>query len=63
VLQVLRGRLTYASAFFSHDHAGARASVEQLAALDVTTIALSHYPPWRDDCNGALGELATPAMG
>jgi len=61
VLQVVRGRLTYASAFFSHDHAGARASVEHLAALDVDTIALSHYPPWRDDCNGALGDLATSA--
>ncbi len=63
VLQVLRGRLTYASAFFSHDHAGARASVERLAALDVAMIALSHYPPWTQDCNGALGELATPATG
>src|SRR4029453_17565679 len=31
VLQVIRGRLTYASWFFSHDHAGARASVERLA--------------------------------
>ena len=46
VLQVISGRLTYASAFFSHDHAGARASVERLAALDVETIALSHYPAW-----------------
>ena len=63
VLQVIRGRLSFASAFFSHDHAGARASVEQLAALDVETIALSHYPPWRDDCNGALGGLATLAAG
>jgi len=63
VLQVIRGRLTYASAYFSHDHAGARASVEQLAALDVETIALSHYPPWRNDCNGSLGELAALAVG
>jgi len=63
VLQVIRGRLTYASAFFSHDHAGARASVERLAALDVETIALSHYQPWSDDCNGALDQLATrPAV-
>lgn len=58
VLQVIRGRLTYASAFFSHDHAGARASVERLAALDVDTIALSHYPPWRVGANAALRELA-----
>ncbi len=61
VLQVLRGRLTYASAFFSHDHAGARSSVERLAELDVDTIALSHYPPWTVDANGALRSLATAA--
>ena len=63
VLQVVRGRLTYASAFFSHDHAGARASVERLAALDVDAIALSHYPPWRERPNDALRELATRAAG
>ena len=63
VLQVIRGRLTYASAFFSHDHAGARASVEHLAALDVETIALSHYPPWRSDCNRALDDLVASAAG
>ena len=61
VLQVVRGRLTYASAFFSHDHAGARGSVERLAALDVEMIALSHYPPWRVDANAALRELADRA--
>lgn len=63
VLQVIRGRLTYASAFFSHDYAGARASVERLAALDVDTIALSHYPPWTNDCNTLLHDLASPAAG
>jgi glyoxylase-like metal-dependent hydrolase (beta-lactamase superfamily II) len=62
VLQVIRGRLAYASWFFSHDHAGARASVERLAALDVDTIAFSHYPPWTDDPNGALRELAAAAV-
>ena len=61
VLQVIRGRLTYASTFFSHDHAGARASVERLAALDVDAIALSHYPPWTDDPNAALRALARAA--
>ena len=61
VLQVVRGQLTYASAFFSHDHAGARGSVERLAALDVETIALSHYPPWRTDANAALRDLADRA--
>ena len=63
VLQVVRGRLTYASAFFSHDHAGARSSVERLAALDVDAIALSHYPPWRDRPNDALRDLAARAAG
>jgi glyoxylase-like metal-dependent hydrolase (beta-lactamase superfamily II) len=61
VLQVIRGELTYASAFFSHDHAGARGSVERLAALDVDTIALSHYPPWRHGANAALRDLADRA--
>ena len=61
VLQVIRGKLTYAHPFFSHDHLGARASVERLAALDVETIALSHYPPWRADANAALRDLAERA--
>ena len=63
VLQIVRGGLTYASAFFSHDHAAARASIERLTALDVDTIALSHYPPWRDRPNDALRELAARAAG
>jgi glyoxylase-like metal-dependent hydrolase (beta-lactamase superfamily II) len=63
VLQVHRGRLTFASAFFSHDHGAARASVERLAALDVDTIALSHYPPWRKSPTAALRELAARAAG
>ncbi len=61
VLQVIRGRLTYASALFSHDHAGARASVERLAALKVDMIALSHYPPWTENPSAALRELAAAA--
>lgn len=61
VLRVIRGRLTYAHVFFSHDHAGARASVERLAALDVDAIALSHYPVWRERPSAALGELARRA--
>lgn len=63
VLQVVRGRLTFASAFFSHDHAGARGSVERLTELDVDAIALSHYPPWRHRPNDALRELAARAAG
>lgn len=61
VLQVIRGRLTYASSFFSHDHAEARASVGRLAALDVDAIALSHYPPWTENPNAALRALAAAA--
>lgn len=63
VLQVIRGHLTYASAFFSHDHAGARSSVDRLAALDVDIIALSHYPPWRERCGDVLRDLAARAAG
>ena len=61
VLQVIRGGLTFASAFFSHDHAGARSSVERLASLDIATIAMSHYPPWRDRPNETLRDLAARA--
>ena len=57
-LQRIRGKVTYASAFFSEDLALARASVARLAALDVETIAFAHYPPWRDDANGTLRALA-----
>jgi glyoxylase-like metal-dependent hydrolase (beta-lactamase superfamily II) len=63
VLQVVRGRLTYASAFFSHDPSAAMGSVERLAALEVDTIALSHYPPWRERPNHALDELVRRAAG
>lgn len=64
VLQVTRGgRLTYASTFFSHDIALARATIERLTALDVDWIAFSHYPPWprESDPNGALRRLAQRA--
>ena len=63
VLQVIRGRLTFASALFSHDMAEARSSVERLAALEVETIAFSHYPPWRRDPSGALRDLVARAAG
>jgi glyoxylase-like metal-dependent hydrolase (beta-lactamase superfamily II) len=57
-LQVIRGRVTFASRVFSEDLPLARASVARLAELDVGTIAFSHYPPWRDDANGVLRALA-----
>lgn len=58
VLQVVRGRLTYANAFFSHDIGQARRTLSRLAELDVETIALAHYPPWQRDANQALRMLA-----
>jgi glyoxylase-like metal-dependent hydrolase (beta-lactamase superfamily II) len=60
-LQRIRGKVTYASAFFSEDLAMARASVARMAALDVETIAFAHYSPWRDDANGTLRALADRA--
>lgn len=61
VLQVIHRRLTFASSIFSHDYAMARASVARLADLEIETIALSHYPPWRRDPQAALRALAAEA--
>jgi glyoxylase-like metal-dependent hydrolase (beta-lactamase superfamily II) len=61
VLQVIRGRVTFASRIFSADMPAARGSVARLAELDVATIAFAHYPPWRDDANGVLRRLAQRA--
>lgn len=60
-LQVIRGRVTFASRIFSEDLSLARASVARLAELDVETIAFSHYAPWREDANGVLRALAARA--
>jgi glyoxylase-like metal-dependent hydrolase (beta-lactamase superfamily II) len=60
-LQVIRGKVTFASAIFSDDMPLARASVARMAALDVETIAFSHYPPWRDGANAVLRNLAARA--
>lgn len=62
VLQVRRGRLTYANAFFSHDAAQARTTLSRLAELDVETIALAHFPAWRRNANDALRALAASAL-
>lgn len=62
VLQVIRGRLTYANPFFSHDIGLARQTVSRLAELDVETIALAHYPLWRENANGLLRRLAARAV-
>ena len=63
VLQVIRGRLTYASSVFSHDYGAARQSVARLAELDPRVIALAHYKPWTHDCQATLGGLARAAAG
>ena len=63
VLQVVRGRLTYASAIFSHDYPAARQSVARLAELDPKVIAMAHYRPWTNDCQATLGRLAEAASG
>jgi len=57
-LQVLRGKVTFASSVFSENLPMARASVARMAELDVETIAFSHYQPWRDDANRTLAALA-----
>ncbi len=58
MLQVIRGRLTLPSAFFSENMSLARRSIARLAELDIETICLAHYPPWRTDARGALMALA-----
>jgi glyoxylase-like metal-dependent hydrolase (beta-lactamase superfamily II) len=60
-LQVVRGRVTFASRVFSEDLPLARASVARLAELDVETIAFSHYPPWREGASSVLRALADRA--
>lgn len=60
-LQVIRGKVTFASRVFSEDLPLARASVARLAELDVQTIAFSHYPPLRDGANEVLRALAARA--
>ena len=57
VLTVARGRLGFASTFFSHDIKAARASVRGLASCDIEQIAFSHFPVWRNDANGAIARL------
>jgi glyoxylase-like metal-dependent hydrolase (beta-lactamase superfamily II) len=61
VLQVRRGRLTFASSVFSHDYPAARSSVARLAHLDVRMIAMAHFAPWTADCQATLTELAARA--
>jgi glyoxylase-like metal-dependent hydrolase (beta-lactamase superfamily II) len=61
VLTFRRGRVSFASRIFSDDLDAARESVKRLAERDVNTIIFGHDPPWRDDANGVLRELADRA--
>jgi glyoxylase-like metal-dependent hydrolase (beta-lactamase superfamily II) len=61
VLQARRGKVDFASPIFSDDIRMARLSVQRLAEYDVSMIILGHDPPWRDDPNRVLRELATRA--
>jgi glyoxylase-like metal-dependent hydrolase (beta-lactamase superfamily II) len=60
-LQVIRGKVTFASQVFSDDIAEARSSVARMAELDVETIAFSHYRPLREGANQVLRDLAQSA--
>jgi glyoxylase-like metal-dependent hydrolase (beta-lactamase superfamily II) len=61
VLQVIRGKVTFAHRYFSSDFPMACESVERLTEYDVRTIAFSHYPAWTDGANGVLARLAQRA--
>ena len=61
-LQVIRGKVTFASRVFSEDLPLARASVARMAELDVETIVFSHYPPLREGANDVLRGLAERAV-
>jgi glyoxylase-like metal-dependent hydrolase (beta-lactamase superfamily II) len=61
-LQVIRGKVTFASQVFSEDIAQARSSVGRMAELDVETIAFSHYRPVTEGANEVLGALAESAV-
>jgi glyoxylase-like metal-dependent hydrolase (beta-lactamase superfamily II) len=62
VLEVRRGRVTFASSIFSTDVRAARQSTRRLADLDVETIVFSHFPPWRTDAAAVLRELSARAV-
>lgn len=61
-LQRRFGRVSFASALYSDDHAAARRSVKRLAELDVTTIVFSHYAPVNEGAAGILENLARRAV-
>lgn len=62
-LERRRGGVTFASRLYSDDTGLARRSVARMAERDVETLLFAHYPPWTDDANGVLRELASRAGG
>jgi glyoxylase-like metal-dependent hydrolase (beta-lactamase superfamily II) len=61
VLEVIKGKVSFANRYFSSDYLMACGSVERLTEYDVQTIAFAHYPAWTDDANGVLAGLAKRA--
>src|SRR4051794_15836436 len=57
-LQRRFGRVSFASALYSDDHAAARRSVKRLAALDVETIVFSHFATLEAGAAEVLATLA-----
>ena len=61
-LQRRFGRVSFASALYSDDHAAARRSVQRLAELDVETIVFSHWAPLDEGAADVLAGLARRAI-
>jgi glyoxylase-like metal-dependent hydrolase (beta-lactamase superfamily II) len=61
-LQRRFGRVSFASALYSDDHAAARRSVQRLAELDVESIVFSHFAPVKEGGVGILADLARRAV-
>ena len=62
-LERRRRGVTFASRLYSDDIRLARKSVRRMAERDVETLVFAHYPPWTDDANAVLRELASRAGG
>jgi glyoxylase-like metal-dependent hydrolase (beta-lactamase superfamily II) len=61
-LQRRFGRVSFASALYSDDHASARRAVKRLAELDVETIVFGHFAPVTEDAMEVLASLARRAV-
>jgi glyoxylase-like metal-dependent hydrolase (beta-lactamase superfamily II) len=61
-LQRRFGRVSFASALYSDDHASARRAVKRLAELDVETIVFGHFAPVTEDAMEVLANLARRAV-